>query len=257
MKNLVSLLILLLASTMFYPASLQAQKKKNRGVKKDTTLVSNPSGQGLNLEITAIPGRGHNHPTFVIWLEKEDGTYIETLFATRYIGKGVFRFGTTERGRWEAAPVQRKAAVPYWGHKRGVKNEQGNYLPSATSPLPDAITGPTPPAGFTLKTRSSQPLSGKVKILMEVNQTWDWNPYWNNALYPDDADYHSSAQPAVVYEAEFDASNPPAGPIRLKPIGHSHYSGATGELFPNLQTLTTALQIFNEIYVKVSPSQTR
>ncbi|MGC8864999.1 MAG: hypothetical protein ACP5O2_04660 [Bacteroidales bacterium] len=254
MKNTSYILVFIWALLMVNPLNLPAQKKKNRGIKKDTTIVSNSMGQGLELEITAIPGRGHNHPTFVVWLEKEDGTYIETLFATQYIGKGVFRFGTAEKGRWEAAPVQRKAAVPYWGHKRGIKNEQGNYLPSATSPLPDAITGPTPPAGFTIKTRSSEPLVGKIKILMEVNQTWDWNPYWNNALYPDDADYHSSAQPAVVYAAEFDASNPPVSPIRMKPIGHSHYSGATGELFSDLQTLTTALQIFNEITVKVSPS---
>jgi len=34
-------------------------------------------------------------------------------------------------------------------------------------------------------------------------------------------------------------------------VGHSHYSGKTGELFPDLSTLTTALQIADSIIVKV------
>jgi len=37
----------------------------------------------------------------------------------------------------------------------------------------------------------------------------------------------------------------------MKPIGHSHYSGADGSLDPDLNSLTTALQIARKITVKV------
>jgi hypothetical protein len=37
----------------------------------------------------------------------------------------------------------------------------------------------------------------------------------------------------------------------MKPIGHSHHSGANGELFPDLSTITTALQISDSILVKL------
>jgi len=37
----------------------------------------------------------------------------------------------------------------------------------------------------------------------------------------------------------------------MKAIGHSHYSGKTGELFPDLSTITTALQIADSIIVRI------
>lgn len=37
----------------------------------------------------------------------------------------------------------------------------------------------------------------------------------------------------------------------MKPVGHSHYSGKTGELFTDLGTLTTALEIADSIIVKI------
>jgi hypothetical protein len=38
---------------------------------------------------------------------------------------------------------------------------------------------------------------------------------------------------------------------RMKPAGHSHYSGLTGELFTDLSTLTTALHIADSVIVKI------
>ena len=257
MKHLRCLFILSLAFAVSMPLSLFAQKKRTSRANRDTLLVANSEGRGLLFEIKGVPGPGHNHPTFVVWIEKEDGTYIETLFATQYIGKGVFRYGKAEKGQWKPAAIQRRAALPYWGHKRGVVNEMGNYLPSASQPLPDAITGPTPRAAFTLLAKSTEPLNGKIRLCMEVNQTWDWNSHWNNSLYPNDPDYRSSAQPAVVYEALIDVGELPETPVKLNAIGRSHHSGATGELFTDLETITTALQIFNEITVRVKPQEGR
>lgn len=94
------------------------------------------------------------------------------------------------------------------------------------------------------------PLPEKVRVMFEINQNWDWNEYWTNDRYPDDVNYLNNAQPAVVYEANTDMEN-----IRerylLKPIGHSHPTGATGELFTDLSTLTTALKIADSVVVAI------
>jgi hypothetical protein len=59
-----------------------------------------------------------------------------------------------------------------------------------------------------------------------------------------------SCQPALVYEAKID-SDSSKDSYHMKPVGHSHYSGKTGELFTDLSTITTALHIADSIVVKV------
>jgi hypothetical protein len=65
---------------------------------------------------------------------------------------------------------------------------------------------------------------------MEINQPWDWNEYWTNTKYPDDEEYKTSCQPALVYRAIVNLDNAEKT-YPMKVIGHSHYSGKTGELF--------------------------
>lgn len=83
---------------------------------------------------------------------------------------------------------------------------------------------------------------------MEINQTWDWNNYWHNNRFPDDEEYKTSCQPALVYMAEIDL-NSSVNIFEFKPIGHSHYSGKSGELFTDISTFTTALKITNKVTV--------
>ena len=85
--------------------------------------------------------------------------------------------------------------------------------------------------------------------MFELNQSWDWNDYWFNAKYPDDKEYKTSSQPAVVYSADLDSRNPQ--PVEFKAIGHSHYSGKDGSLNKDIKTLSTALQIAKKITVKI------
>jgi hypothetical protein len=49
---------------------------------------------------------------------------------------------------------------------------------------------------------------------------------------------------------EVDLDHPQAE-YTMKVIGHSHYSGKTGELFTDLGTITTALQIVGSLTVKI------
>lgn len=238
---------ILLAVLFSMAATITAQKKKevfteeNYGVNNSGTLIT------LQFE----KGKEHNHPLFAIWLADNEGNYIQTLYVSESIGKGVFRHATRSNGKWMEGEIQRPAALPYWSHQRNVMNEFGTYNPTQKHPVIDGYTGATPAASFILHTRTGRPLKGKYKIMLELNQCWDWNEYWTNDKYPNDIEYKTSSQPAIVYSVDFDTNNPK--PLYVtKPIGHSHYSGANGSLTTDLSTLTTALKIAKKITVTIN-----
>jgi hypothetical protein len=238
---------IILASALIIATCTSAKVRKtafteeNYGVKNTGTSVS----------IQFEQGKEHNHPLFAIWLADEKGNYIQTLYVSETIGKGVFKRASRKTGQWLAGEIQRPAALPYWAHQRGVKNEYGNYLPTPKQPIIDAYTGATPAASFILHTKTEKPLSGKYKIMLELNQTWDWNEFWTNDMYPTEKEYRTSCQPALVYSVDIDSNNSDTEYI-MKPIGHSHYSGADGSLDTDLSTITTALQIAKKITVKIN-----
>lgn len=213
-------------------------------------FTSNPNGSGQKLEIEMTRGDGHNHPLMAIWIESESGDFIQTLYVCESIGKGVFKHGDTSKGFWMPGEIRRPAALPRWSHQRGIKAEDGFYLPTLQDPVADAYTGPTPGKSFILNTRLNEAVEGKFRVLFEINQTWDWNEYWTNNKYPDDEDYKTSCQPALVYMATIDPAQRDEEYI-MEIIGRSHYSGATGELYSDLETMSTALHIAEQIVVRV------
>jgi len=211
---------------------------------------SNPLGSGPALEIEMIRGEGHNHPLMAIWVESPEGQFIQTLYVAESIAKGMFQHGDATRGFWMPGEIQRPAALPHWSHKRGIKNERGLYLPTPTNPVPDAYTGATPGQSFILHTKLDEPGLTKFRILFEINQTWDWNEFWTNNKFPEDEEYKSSCQPAVIYSATIDLENlQEEYPLTI--IGRSHHSGANGELFTDLETLSTALHIAESIIARI------
>lgn len=213
-------------------------------------LVYLTDSSGLLLQIQFQRGRYHNHPLMVFWIEDEGGKYLRTLYVSHTIGKGVFRYGESETGFWMPGEIQRPASLPYWAHKRGIRNEFGNYIPSPKMPVSDAITGPTPKGNFLLKTNTGEPLPKAFVLKMEINQTWDFNEYWTNGKYPGNDEYITSCQPAVVYEAKIDQKSS-LSEVSMNPIGHSHFDGSDGSLNTDLSTLTTALEIVSEVKIKV------
>ena len=198
--------------------------------------------------LQAEKGKQHNHPLYAIWLADSCGQYIQTLFVSESIGKGVFKHGNRRTGRWMPGEIERPASLPYWVHQRNIPNEKGTLLPTPQSPVADAYTGATPTNSFKMRLRCDQPLRGKYRIYLEMNQSWDWNEYWTNNRYPGNRDYMTSSQPALVYMAEINSARPDE-PVHLTPIGHSHYAGDNGELTTDLSTITTALEILNEVTV--------
>ncbi len=213
-------------------------------------FTSNPAGKGSVIEIEMLRGEGHNHPLMAIWVEDQAGQFVQTLYVAESIAKGVFQHGDASKGFWMPGEIQRPAALPNWSHKRGIKNKNGLYLPTPTNPVVDAYSGPTPDKSFILNSRLDEPGLKRFTVLFEINQPWDWNEYWTNNKYPEDEEYKNSCQPALVYSVAIDLGNPQEEYV-MEAIGHSHHSGATGELFNDLHTLTTALHIAEEIVVRV------
>jgi len=242
MKAKILILVL-----MFLPFLLSAKKVKKEVFSQEKYGVENT---GTLLTIKFEKGPEHNHPLMVIWLADQNGRYIQTLYVAKSIGKGVFEHKTRNKGAWMPGEIQRPATLPYWAHQRGVKNDLGTYLPTPTKPIVDAYTGATPAGSFELKVKTEKPLNGKYKVYMEINQSWDWNDFWYNNKFPDDKEYMTSSQPAVIYCANIDSQS--LETVEMNPIGHSHYSGADGSITKDLSTLTTALKIVKKVTVQVN-----
>jgi hypothetical protein len=223
-----------------------------RGMDNEKTVLrTSPENANLRIEIEFQKGRAFNHPTFAIWTEDLEGNYIETLFVTAYVAKGRFGFGEFSPEKWKNEPgdVRRPATLPYWAHKRNIKAPDGLYIPSPETAVPDALTSATPHSNFFLETASSHSSSRNFRILFEINQAWDSNNFWTNNKFQGDSDYYGSLQPALVYAVTVDPRKKDTA-YYLNPAGHSHPSGADGELYTDLSTLTTALEIVDKIIVR-------
>jgi hypothetical protein len=245
MKYIAIIFSLILVACSATPSATQlAQRQKFTGV------VTNTSGTGPSIEVKFYGGQALYYPLMAIWLEDEQGGYIQTLFVPKAIATGVFKYGSNATGKWVEAARRAPQTLPYWSHKRGVVASDGLYMPEPGNPVADAYSGATPTTSFTLATRADGPLPPKFRVMFEINQNWDWNEYWTNNKYPGDNNYLYSAQPAVVYESMVDQKDMKDRYI-MQPIGHSHPSGQTGELFTDLSTLTTALQIADSIVVRI------
>jgi hypothetical protein len=245
LKSMLAVLLLFLVQVEVFP-----QRKKEKVVPPEI-ITTNLDGAGWEITLEVTPGKSHNYPMLAIWIEDAQGNYVQTLYVNESVAKGYFNYADKSEGKWKPGELVRPASLPIWTHKRGVKSDAGHYMPTQSNPLPDAYTSATPKAGFVLQSKTDKPLTREFKVLLEINQSWDWNEYWTNHKFPEDDDYKSSAQPSVVYSVNIDPANLQEV-HELKPIGHGHYSGKNGEINPDLSTITTALQIVDKITVKVN-----
>ena len=238
--------LLLMAASIVSPGMLFSQEK-TPGVQH---MHTNQQAEGTALEIRFHKGLEHYHPLMAVWIENMEGEYIHPLYVARSIARGIFGHARYEEGRWQPGEKMIPAALPYWSHKRNIPGPDSLYIPTPENPVPDAYTGATPTGDFVLHTIVADSAGRRFNILFEVNQPWDWNQYWYNSTYPGNTEYLTSAQPAVVYQATVDL-NLDKNTYTMEPAGHSHPYGATGELFSDLSTLTSALDIAKKITIKI------
>ncbi|TFH37276.1 MAG: hypothetical protein E4G95_04930 [Bacteroidia bacterium] len=240
-------LIIILSATII--SSCVANKSGEANPEEEVYyFTTNDSGAGPWITVEFQRGESFYYPLMAVWLEDMKGNYIQSLYVPNSVATSVFRFGEVRDREWQPGIRRYPQTLPYWAHKRNVKARDGLYMPDPEDPVPDAYSGATPITGFVMSSRSDRPVETQVKVMLEVNQNWDWNEYWSNDRFPGDEYYKRSCQPALVYEGVLDPAFP-GRKVVMKPIGHSHHSGATGELFPDLSTITTALNIADTITV--------
>ena len=198
-------------------------------------------------------GEAFQYPLFAIWTEDLLGNYIETLYISRVISSSVFDYGKNIEGNWVSSVLRRPEALPYWSHKRGIQAPDGLYTPLDKAPDLDAVSGATPTGNFVVKSKGNFNKKSGLKLLIEINQSYDWNDYYTRDKFPRDKIYSGSGQvgqPSLIY----------ASPIKIgglestnheimKLIGHGHHSGENGELYTDLSKITTAKNIANRIIV--------
>lgn len=207
----------------------------------EPVVINLDSSNELTIELS--PGKSFNHPTFVIWVEDVEGNYLKTLYITKAYASGTFHHKMIGDSLWvnESGKSIQPAALPYWTYKKGLINNK-NLIPTPENPFVDAYTGATPQGAFKLSGNSIK--MSKYRILLEVNQPWDWNHYWTNNKYPNNSAYKHSAQPSIIFSVTI---NPEQSEFYLNPIGHGSPTGEDGKLYTNLTTITSALNIFSSI----------
>ncbi|MFS2520670.1 hypothetical protein [Bacteroides xylanisolvens] len=185
-----------------------------------------------------------NPPQIAIWAEDLAGNYLTTIYVSHKIATESWQSNGGNR---------RKEALPVWCYARGIQYSDGLYLPTKDQPLVDGISGATPHGSFDVKIRPVGDLKQFV-VKIELNHSTDWNDNYPKNAKEEETNYsggkEGSGQPAIVYAATIDLdSNKKQYTANL--IGHSSPDGSNGELYTDLSSLSSALEIVKEITINI------
>lgn len=183
-----------------------------------------------------------NTPQFAIWLEDVNGKYLSTVYVTQKIAT---------QGWVSSGGNRRKEALPHWCHQRGVLYEDGLYLPTKKQPITDAQTGATPKSDKEIKVLLAD-FARPVVVKAEFNHSIDFNDFFPKTAKEGDENYSGgemgSGQPALIYA---DTIFPFQHSTELKLIGRSSSDGTNGQIYTDLEKLTTAKSIVKSIKIQV------
>ena len=185
-----------------------------------------------------------NAPQIAIWTEDMAGNYLSTIYVTH----------KTATQSWQAAGKnRRKESLPHWCYSRGVQYEDGLYIPTKKSPLTDGISGATPKGSFDVKLKPLEQ-TNRFILKIEINHSTDFNDSFPKSAEEKDANYsggkEGSGQPAVIYAAEVDLISGKKE-FNATLIGHSSPDGSDGNIYTDVSTLTTALNIVKKITITI------
>lgn len=224
---LLVLLVLLLGTTKPWFTASNALNIRN-----DEEIV----GKNMGVRITYGPYWFHQiamiitaTPTYAIWIEDLDGKYIGTYYVTEKVYQWTRNSGDNTPERIEA--------LPYWWHK-----QRGTLLT-------DTVTAATPKYDLTIKNKMNH-CPEKFVIKMEVNNSFDYNECYTKDGDKGTAQTKDGGQPALVYSAVVDVSQP-SSEYEMNLVGHSSPDGSDGGLYSSIFTVTTARQIVDQIIVKI------
>ncbi|MBN1560481.1 T9SS type A sorting domain-containing protein [candidate division KSB1 bacterium] len=188
----------------------------------------------------------NNWTQFAIWLENKDGEYIQTAYISDFIGRrgGGNRTGDVDI---DSPSGNRLTALPVWSHARGIIDMTfgiENYYPPAQnqSGYPeemDAVSGATPGARMQTKTLQLSGLPGEYGCWIEVNRSYDFNPYHNYSFY--------RGQPSLVWSTTILVSNSADSSMVSDYRGYGSADGSDGEIHVPDSTITTATNLLRDM----------
>lgn len=235
---------------------LRNQKLGKEKTPFEYEIIKLPDANGQqHFEVELKKGDAFQYPLFAIWLEDSLGNYMETLYISRVIASSTFDFGKNVDGKWQSAVKRRPEALPYWSHKRGIKAPDGLYVPLHNATDLDAVSGATPTGNFIIKSKSDLNSLKHYNVMLEVNQSYDWNSYYTKDKFPDDDIYSGSGQvgqPSLIYTAGVSPQDIEDNTYKIMQlIGHGHHSGKNGKLYKDLSHISTAKQIIDRVILKI------
>jgi hypothetical protein len=187
-----------------------------------------------------------NNPQMVLWAESAEGDFLGTLYITERIATQSWRGAPGDDTPKEE--IRRPESLPVWAHRHGEVYSDGLLVPTREEPMADAVTGATPKGEFLVYTEIPAG-HGEVLVYLEVNMSTDFNDAFP-AEAPEGSPNYSggewgSGQPALVYRGRLvigDGGRPRL-PVELTLLGRSSPDGSTGEIFADLEGMTTAQEI--------------
>lgn len=198
------------------------------------------TGNGTGtITVTIIPGtdwKNKRSPQIAIWIEKQDNTYVKTLFVSQRAGKKNWIFGP-EEGRPESLPV--------WYHTAGLSSAKTGKTDTAVTAKADtdAVTAATPAGKTQIQESTDLPAGDTYVIKIEVNHSFDYNEYWPKSAARSSPAYSGvNGQPSVIYTAILN-TQPDTADVSFTPSGTGSIDGSDGMIHNNLATLTSALSI--------------
>ena len=210
--------------------------------------VSNANAQEFsNGSIDFIFQPDYHLLQLAVWIEKQDGEYISTVFLTNFIG----RYGGGNRTAdpdIDATSGNRLSALPVWSHKRGIIDTtfgMVNYYPPAENQPAypddvDAISGATLDQSLQTKTFQLSDLPyGIYNCWIELNMSFDQNEYHDYSSY--------RGQPSLVWNVPINVSDEPDSSMILEYSGYGSPDGSTGMINAPDNTITTASDLLYDL----------
>jgi hypothetical protein len=212
----------------------------------DTVINLNKDVEGKSISINILKGQQYLHkfkvnsliyiktpPQIVLWVEDTSGKYIKTLYATEKIVEQ--KWGASKLGE-----IERKEALPYWSHKKGNDTNL------------DMVSSATPKGNSFIHTTFDS-ANDEYVILAEVNMSTDFNEFYPKGAKLGESNYsggnNGSGQPALIYSVIVNNKDPETKQYELKLVGHSSADGSNGELYSDIEGITTAKDIIDKIEV--------
>ena len=173
-------------------------------------------------------------PQFALWIQDSDGTFCQTIFATKKASKK----------KWIFAPKSgRPESLPVWYHSCK------NFRASESESEMDAVTSATPKGGFEITQKIQFEEGKKYFVFAEVNKSFDYNEFYPKNAEKNSTEYSGvNGQPSAVYRAEIDSEN---SEVKLELIGTGSLDGKSGSVEDKTETLTTAKNLVEKIIVSL------